>query len=252
MPILSEWNLSGKNILITADRRGWTPYLADYLSEAGANLIIAGNSNSDMKDAAASVKNGGKTSLTIETNLLDATSIREMVEKAYDSVGQIHCLVNNAKADFGKRFETITATEWDTLYKYNFKSMVLCSQLVGTKMLEHGYGRIVNMTSNLAKRGLWNSVADCSVEGAIHQFTSSLALEWGREGIRVNGIGAGWISKDLQSEQDPTEFLLRYLPSRRKGHPTDLAGLLVYLASESCDFVNGQTIFIDGGSLAHA
>ena len=205
-----------------------------------------------MKDAAASVKNGGKTSLTIETNLLDETSIREMVEKAYDSVGQIHCLVNNAKADFGKRFETITATEWDTLYRYNFKSMVLCSQLVGTKMLEHGYGRIVNMTSNLAKRGLWNSVAACSVEGAIHQFTSSLALEWGREGIRVNGIGAGWISKDLQSEQDPTELLLRYLPSRRKGHPTDLAGLLVYLASESCDFVNGQTIFIDGGSLAHA
>ena len=252
MPILSEWNLSGKNILITADRRGWTPYLADYLSEAGANLIIAGNSNSDMKDAAASVKNGGKTSLTIETNLSDETSIREMVEKAYDSVGQIHCLVNNAKADFGKRFETITTTEWDTLYKYNFKSMVLCSKLVGTKMLEHGYGRIVNMTSNLAKRGLWNSVAACSVEGAIHQFTSSLALEWGREGIRVNGIGAGWISKDLQSEQDPTELLLRYLPSRRKGHPTDLAGLLVYLASESCDFVNGQTIFIDGGSLAHA
>ena len=222
MPILSEWNLSGKNILITADRRGWTPYLADYLSEAGANLIIAGNSNSDMKDAAASVTNGGKTSLTIETNLLDETSIREMVEKAYDSVGQIHCLVNNAKADFGKRFETITATEWDTLYKYNFKSMVLCSQLVGTKMLEHGYGRIVNMTSNLAKRGLWNSVAACSVEGAIHQFTSSLALEWGREGIRVNGIGAGWISKDLQSEQDPTELLLRYLPSRRKGHPLSL------------------------------
>ena len=252
MPIPSEWDLSGKNILITADRRGWTPYLADYLSEAGANLIIAGNSDSDMKDAAASVKNRGQTSLTIETNLLDETSIREMVEKAHDSVGQIHCLINNAKADFGKRFETITATEWDTLYKYNFKSMVLCSQLVGTKMLEHGYGRIVNMTSNLAKRGLWNSVAACSVEGAIHQFTSSLALEWGREGIRVNGIGAGWISKDLQSEQDPNELLLRYLPSRRKGHPTDLAGLLVYLASESCDFVNGQTIFIDGGSLAHA
>ena len=130
--------------------------------------------------------------------------------------------------------------------------MVLCSQIVGTKMLEHGYGRIVNMTSTLAKRGLWNSVASCSVEGAIHQFTSSLALEWGREGIRVNGIGAGWITKETQSEQDPNELLVRYIPSRRKGHPTDLAGLLVYLASESCDFVNGQTIFIDGGSLAHA
>ena len=252
MPILSEWNLSEKNILITADRRGWTPYLADYLSEAGANLIIVGNSDSDMKEAAAHVKNVRKAPLTIETNLLDESSILETIETAYDSVGQIHCLVNNAKADFGKRFESVTATEWDTLYKFNFKSMVLFSQIVGTKMLEHGYGRIVNMTSNLAKRGLWNSVAACSVEGAIHQFTSSLALEWGREGIRVNGIGAGWISKAPQSEQDPNELLLRYLPSRRKGHPTDLAGLLVYLASESCDFVNGQTRFIDGGSLAHA
>ena len=90
MPILNEWNLSEKNILITADRRGWTPYLADYLSEAGANLIIVGNSDSDMKEAAAHVKNVRKAPLTIETNLLDESSILETIETAYDSVGQIH------------------------------------------------------------------------------------------------------------------------------------------------------------------
>lgn len=252
MPILSEWDLTDKNIIITADRRGWTPYLSAYLSEAGANLIIAGNSDSDMDEAAQAIKSNGKTPLTIETDLLNEDSISEMAIKAYDSAGQIHCLVNNAKADFGKRFELITSFEWETQYKFNFMSMVLCSKYIGMAMLEHGYGRIVNMTSNLSKRGLWNSVSSCSVEGAIHQFTSSLALEWGREGVRVNGIGAGWIDKNPQSQQDPNELLLRYLPSRRKGHPTDLGGLLVYLASESCDFVNGQTIFIDGGSLAHA
>ena len=65
MPILSEWDLTDKNIIITADRRGWTPYLAAYLSEAGANLIIAGNSDSDMDEAAQAIKSNGKTPLTI-------------------------------------------------------------------------------------------------------------------------------------------------------------------------------------------
>ena len=119
-------------------------------------------------------------------------------------------------------------------------------------MLRQGGGRIVNIGSALSQRGLWNSVAVCAAQGAIHQITMSLALEWGREGIRVNGIGAGWMSTDEPSEEDQRELLVRYLPSRRKGHPTDLCGLLVYLASDACDFVTGQTIFIDGGALAHA
>jgi NAD(P)-dependent dehydrogenase (short-subunit alcohol dehydrogenase family) len=95
-------------------------------------------------------------------------------------------------------------------------------------------------------------VAACAAQGAIHQLTSSLALEWGREGIRVNSIGAGWVTTEEQTEETKRELLVRYLPSRRKGHPDDLASLLVYLSSDSCGFVTGQTIFIDGGALAHA
>ncbi len=75
---------------------------------------------------------------------------------------------------------------------------------------------------------------------------------WGRCYIRVNGIGAGWVTTDEQTEDVQKELLVRYLPLRRKGHPTDLCGLLVYLASDACDFVTGQTVFIDGGALAHA
>jgi len=119
-------------------------------------------------------------------------------------------------------------------------------------MLNKKSGRIINMTSNLAVRGLWNSVVPCASEGAIHQLTSSLALEWGRDGIRVNGIGAGWLNTEQESDQSEPGLLERYLPSKRKGHPNDLTQMLVYLSSDSCDFVNGQTIFIDGGALAHA
>ena len=175
-----------------------------------------------------------------------------MVSTAVLELGKLDILVNNARAEFGKRFERVEECEWDTLMDFNVKSMFLCCQAVGNVMLEQKSGRIVNIGSALSVRGLWNSVAACAAQGAIHQLTSSLALEWGREGIRVNSIGAGWITPEEQTEESQKELLVRYIPSRRKGHPNDLASLLVYLASDACDFVTGQTIFIDGGVLAHA
>ncbi len=95
-------------------------------------------------------------------------------------------------------------------------------------------------------------MAACATQGAIHQLTMALALEWGKSNVRVNGIGAGWVTTEEQTEEAQKELLVRYLPLRRKGHPTDLCGLLVYLVSDACDFVTGQTLFIDGGALAHA
>ena len=116
-------------------------------------------------------------------------------------------------------------------------------------MVANNYGRIININSIAGVRGMWNSTLKCASRGAISQLTSSLGLEWAEFGVRVNGIGAGWL--DISSS-DSGDVLNRYLPSRRIGHPTDLCGLLVYLASEACDFVTGTTINIDGGALAHA
>ncbi len=252
MPIPQEWDLTGKSAIITADRRGWTPHLASALAEAGANVAVAGSERSDMAAAVAAVQGQGRTAVAIPTDVTDAASVGSMVERASAELGGVDILVNNASAEFGKRFEEVTEAEWQTLMDFNVKSMFLCCQAVGKTMLEQGSGRIVNIGSGLAVRGLWNSVAACAAQGAVHQFTSSLALEWGRNGIRVNSIGAGWLTLDEPTEESQRELLVRYLPSRRKGHPNDLATLLVYLASDSCDFVTGQTIFVDGGALAHA
>ena len=252
MPIPREWDLSGKSAVITADRRGWTPYLASALAEAGADVAIAGSEGSDMGDAMAAVKDQGRRAVAIPTDVTDSASVEAMVEGAISMFGKLDILVNNARAEFGKRFEDVTEAEWRTIMDFNVKSVFLCCRAVGKKMLERGSGRIVNIGSGLAVRGLWNSVAACAAQGAVHQLTSALALEWGRSGIRVNAIGAGWITPDQPTAEDQQELLVRYLPSRRKGHPNDLAGLLVYLASDACDFVTGQTIFIDGGALAHA
>ena len=252
MPIPQEWNISGKTALLTADRRGWSPSLAAALAEAGADLAIAGSPQSDATDAAQAVERQGRRALILDADLTNAAAVESMTARAQSEFGKIDILVNNARADFGKPFEEVSEWEWQTLMDFNVKSMYLCSQAVGKRMLAQGSGRIVNIGSGLAARGLWNSVAACSAAGAVQQFTAALALEWARRGIRVNAIGAGWITPEPQTEESQRELLVRYLPSRRKGHPDDLAALLVYLASDACDFVTGQTIFIDGGALAHA
>ncbi len=252
MAIPSEWDLTGKKAIITADSRGWTPYLAGALAEAGADVAVAGSEASDMAEGVAAVESHGRRGAAIETDLTDAASVEAMAAGALGELGGVDILVNNATAEFGKRFERITEDEWERFMDFSVKSVFLACRAVGGLMLERGGGRIVNIGSALSQRGLWNSVAVCAAQGAIHQMTSSLALEWGRQGIRVNGIGAGWMSTKEPSEDDLRELLVRYLPSRRKGHPNDLAALLVYLSSDACDFVTGQTFFIDGGALAHA
>lgn len=252
MPVPAEWNLAGKSAIITADRRGWTPFLAAALAEAGADVAIAGSARSDAADAADAVRQQSRSALVIDADLTDANDVEALVSRTVSEFGKVDILVNNARSEFGKPFEDVTEAEWGTLMDFNVKSMYLCSQAAGKRMLEQGSGRIVNIGSGLAVRGLWNSVAACAAQGAVHQFTSALALEWSRRGIRVNGIGAGWVTPEEPTEETQRELLVRYLPSRRKGHPTDLCGLLVYLASDACDFVTGQTIFIDGGALAHA
>ena len=252
MAIPSEWDLTGKKAIITADRRGWTPYLARALAEAGAAVAVAGSEASDMDDAVAAISSHGRVSIGIATDLTDSTSVETMVGQAVDALGGLDILINNATAEFGKRFELVTDDEWARFMDFSVKSVFLCCKAAGNRMIEQGSGHIVNIGSALSQRGLWNSVPVCAAQGAIHQITSSLALEWGREGIRVNGIGAGWMSTQEPSEEDQRELLVRYLPSRRRGHPNDLAALLVYLSSDACDFVTGQTFFIDGGALAHA
>ena len=205
-----------------------------------------------MREAASAVEAQGRRTLAIATDVTNAAEVEAMFARVESELGRVDILVNNARAEFGKPFAEVAEAEWQTLMDFNVKSMFLCCRAAGKRMLAQGGGRIVNIGSGLAVRGLWNSVAACATQGAIHQLTMALALEWGKSNVRVNGIGAGWVTTEEQTEEAQKELLVRYLPLRRKGHPTDLCGLLVYLASDACDFVTGQTVFIDGGALAHA
>ena len=249
MDQLKEWDLSGKCALITADSRGWTPFFAEALAEAGADIVLVGDDIEQVNKSINVIKSYGRASMIHLIDLTSYEDIQSVVSKTLAEFGKIDILVNNAQTDFSKPFLEVSNDEWKNIMSYNIYSVVMFSKEVGKHMVANNYGRIININSIAGVRGMWNSTLKCASRGAISQLTSSLGLEWAEFGVRVNGIGAGWLNI---SSSDSGDVLNRYLPSRRLGHPTDLCGLLVYLASEACDFVTGTTINIDGGALAHA
>ena len=252
MPARSEWDLTGRVALVTGDCRGWTPYFAAALAEAGADVALAGHAGSDANDAAHLVRAQGREALVIEADLTKSEDVDRVTASAAAWFGRIDILVNNAHVDFGKPLAETTDAEWDAVMDFNLRSTFLLCRAVGRLMLAQGGGRIINIGSGLAERGLVNSTAACAAQGAVKQLTAALGLEWARDNVRVNGIGAGWLSTKAPTEEDNRELLVRFIPSKRRGHPSDLCGLLVYLSSDASDFVTGQMVYVDGGAMAHA
>ena len=251
MPVISEFKLNNKIAVIAGNGQGWGPSMAEALIEAGAIVAIIG-ANQNYLNLKNAKPDNLKKSISINADLRDRKSVKTAADQIESELGSVDILVNNPQIQFGKPFIETSPLEWETVLNQNITSILNCSQIFGKHMLKVNKGRIINITSILAVRGLSNSVLYCASQGAVYQITQSLGIEWARTNIRVNGIGAGWLNTtQLSEEEQSSNKLSRFIPSRRQGHPEDICGLLVYLSSDYCEFVTGQTIFIDGGALAH-
>ncbi len=250
--VINKFGLKGEVALITDAGRGLSKVVASALGEAGADVVVAGGNTSALGQIATEVHKLGRKVLTVPADITKPQQVQNIVQKTLSDFGKIDILVNCAGVEFAKPLPDVTEEEWHRVIDTNLTSVFLCSRAVGRHMLERKKGRIINMASGLARRGVSNLAVYCASMGGIMQFTKALAIEWARENIAVNGIGPGWFSEKVMSkeeaEKDP---LARYIPLRRKGQLTDLAALVVYLASDAGSYVTGQTFFIDGGVMAH-
>ena len=256
MPILEEYRLTNKVAIVagdgTLDSNIFTPYLAEALAEAGARVFVAARSADVMEESVRRSKALGGEAHGILCDHTSEHDVETAFTSALDHFGRVDILVNNLRTEFGKPFDQITVTEYETVMDRNVRSVFLMCRAAGMRMLRQDSGRIVNIISGLAERGLWNSAAYCASQGAVLQLTKALALEWGKHNVRVNAIGTGWFSsEELPPEEAQKELLVRFIPLRRRGHPRDIAPALVYLASDACDYTTGQPIYIDGGLMAH-
>ena len=258
MPVLPEFSLAGKVAVLSTTGGDEAPFLAQYLVEAGASVFVITRTPERLEQVLNALERGpnagrsGDNSRGIAVSLADPGGVQRAMEAFDSQFNQMDILVNDARSMLARPMTEISPEEWDEVHSRNAKATFLLCQSVGSRMVEQGYGRIVNVISELAERGMINGSAFAASQAALLSLTRSMAVEWGRSNIRVNALGTGWFStEDLPPEDQQRELLVRYTPLRRKGHPRDIGPLLVYLCSESCDYSTGQPVYVDGGLNAH-
>lgn len=249
------FDLTGKRALITGGTHGLGMAMAEGLANAGAELIITGTTPSKMDKALSHYKTKGyKVSgyiFDITDDKLAATKISEMVSDG----GQIDILVNNAGIIKRELATTMPVDDFRRVIEVDLVGAFIISQLVGNRMIKNGGGKIINICSMMSELGRNSVSAYAAAKGGLKMLTRSLATEWAKHNIQVNGIGPGYFAtsqtEPIRVDGHPfNEFIINRTPSARWGDPEDLAGTAIFLASKASDFVNGQIVYVDGGILA--
>jgi NAD(P)-dependent dehydrogenase (short-subunit alcohol dehydrogenase family) len=249
--------LKGKVAIVTGGARGLGKAYASRLYEEGAKVVVA-----DILDATNVVQAIDKRegeALALYTNVSEEESTQEMARKTIEHFGRIDILINNAAISttiVKKPFYEISANEWDEVIQVNLKGVFLCCKAVYPQMKKQGKGKIINISSGTFFKGLPNFIHYVTSKGGIIGFTRALAREVGGAGICVNAISPGYTLTEVLTEKphDPEEFVRDIVSSRcfkRDELPEDITGTIVFLASEESNFITGQTIVVDGGSVFH-
>ncbi|HYM84905.1 MAG TPA: 3-oxoacyl-ACP reductase family protein [Candidatus Dormibacteraeota bacterium] len=248
---LARSSISGQAALVTGASRGIGRDLARSLALDGARVAAAARLPGDLDDLIAEVKDVGGELIAVPLDRRDRASIERAVATTVEGFGRIDILVNNA--GLGTNHDALDATEeeWDELFAVNVRGLFFACQSAGRRMVEQGYGRIVNMASQAGLVGIRRHAAYSASKAAVIGLTKVLALEWAPHGVTVNALAPTWVLTPGTSERlaDP-EFLagvLARIPVGRVGTTAELAAAVRYLASPEAAMVTGSVLVIDGG-----
>ena len=249
--VSEAFKLDGKTALVAGDSPFWSKSVATALAEAGADVAIAARNSEKLTEAVEKVRSLGRKAVAIPTDMAQSSQVGRVAEQVVAEFGRIDILVNATDIQFARPFMEITEDEWRKCMDGNLTSVVRCCQAVGKQMLQQKKGRIINIISCLAERGMENGAAYCAAMGGVLQLTRTLDLEWARHGITINAVGAAWFSETEQTGAPQEELLLKYIPLKRYGLPDEVGSLVVYLASDATDFFSGQFLHVDGAVMSH-
>jgi NAD(P)-dependent dehydrogenase (short-subunit alcohol dehydrogenase family) len=239
------FDLRGKRALVVGAETRVGRVIAGALAEAGARLALASGPDTRGAGGEALLSPNGSEHLTI------AGSPDDLVRVTIEELGGLDVVANCADLRLAGPFEQLSDGEWDQLVAVNLTGPVRLFRAAGREMKARGGGRLIQLVSMLGERGVPHTAAYGATQAGLLQLVRTLSLEWARSGIRVNGIGLGWLEGDPLLGQS-TERLLRYLPTKRFGRPEEVGAIAVYLASDAADSMTGQTFWVDGAAMSHA
>ena len=248
---LAHFELSGKVAMVTGSTRGLGEVSAMALAKAGADIAICGRNKDDLKRVSSAVRKTGNSAEGFYLDVTSPESVRDGVGRILKHFGKIDILVNNAGVNHRVPVLEYEEEAWDMVINTNLKGYFLVAKAVVPQMIGNGYGKVINMSSILGTIALPNQLAYAASKGGVDQMTKVMAVEWARQGVRVNAIGPTYFETDLVSQirNDPERFnfINERTPMGRWGYLDELEGVVIFLAAPASDFITGQTIYIDGG-----
>jgi NAD(P)-dependent dehydrogenase (short-subunit alcohol dehydrogenase family) len=255
--VAEQFSLAGKAALVVGASNPLGRAAAVALAESGAGVGVATTTRSSREEVAAnSCANEiwalDRKGFAQSIDAANESDVEALIEQAESELGRLDILVNAPDLHFAKPTTDIALAEWRRVIDANLTSVFLASRAAGREMLKRESGRIVNISSVLAERGMVNGSAYCAAQSGVLNLTRALALEWARSGVTVNAVGAGWIDAGgFLADENMRRQLERYLPYKRLAEPDEISGAVVYLASDAAAYLTGQVIWIEGGALSH-
>jgi len=246
----SLFDLSGRLALITGSSQGIGLSLAQGLAEHGARVVLNGRDRAKLEAAAATVP--GASGLAFDVT--EEVATKGAIEQIESEIGAIDILINNAGMQFRAPLEDFPVERWRQLFETNVTSAFLVGQAVARRMIPRRRGKIINIASVQSELARPSIAPYTATKGAIRNLTRGMCTDWGAYGIQVNAIAPGYFKTPLnQALVDNEEFsawLEKRTPARRWGNVDELVGAAVFLASDASSFVNGHTLYVDGGITA--
>ena len=239
-------DLKNKNIIVTGASGGIGNLIVKRLNEAGANILASGTRIKKLED----LKNIFNNIKILEFDIAQSDKIEEFIDKATDTLGgSLDCVINNAGITQDNLAIRMNIDEWKKVIDINLTSTFLISKFAIKKMLKNKSGKIVNITSVVGHTGNIGQANYTASKAGIVAMSKSLAIEYAKKNININCISPGFIKTAMTDKIDDKfkETIISKIPSGRLGEPEDIANAVLFLISNQSDYINGETLHVNGG-----
>ena len=237
--------LEDKNILVTGSSGGIGNSIVEKLSENGANIFATGTKIEKLEE----LKNKYKKIKIMKFDISQTSEIEEFIEKASNELGGLDCLINNAGVTQDNLAIRMSIEEWKKVIDVNLTSTFLISKYAIKKMLKYKKGKIINISSVVGHTGNLGQANYTASKAGIIAMSKSLAIEYAKKNININCISPGFIKTSMTDKIDQKykEQIISKIPSGRLGEASDVANAVLFLASNQSDYINGETLHVNGG-----